>query len=178
MLTDLSVEGLAERERVRSLTKIRGRTRFRPIEPKPCVVEKMEPGPVKERFAAGVVIGAKENRRGKDSLEAFDHSSVISAVCRKMEEGQHLDGVCKVDGAASLLDGEGGDPDGDQSVLAEGQAIVGMGNDVKEEFAIASTMNELGGRWPAKRESAENERPRVEGEFLTAAGTLLADQAN
>ena len=83
-----------------------------------------------------------------------------------------------MDGAASLLYGECGNPDRDQPVLAEWQAIVRMGNDVKEEFAVAAAMNKLKGWWPAKRKSAENERPRVEGEILAAAGTLFADQAN
>jgi hypothetical protein len=175
MLADLSVEGLNQGERVRLLNRIRRRIRFRPIKPKLGTVKKVKPGPVEGGVAARVVIGAEENRRGKDSLKAFDHSCVISAVCRKMEEGQHLDGVCKVDGAASPLYSN---PDGDQPVLAEWQAIVRMGNDVKEEFAIAATMDKLGGRWPAKRESAENKRPSVEGEFLPAAGTLFADQAN
>lgn len=178
MLADLRVERLAKREHIGLLTRIRGRIRFRPIKPKLGAVEKVKPCPVEEWFKVGVVIGAEEKGGGKESLEAFDHSSVISAVCREMEEGQHLRGILKMDGAASLLYGQGCDPDGNQPVLAEWQAIVRMGNDVKEEFAVAPTMDELGGWRPTQRETAENERPRVEGEFLTAEGPLFADQAN
>jgi len=53
-----------------------------------------------------------------------------------------------------------------------------MSNNVKEEIAVASPMNELS-RWrPAQRKSAENERTRIEGEFLASGRSLLPDQAN
>lgn len=112
MLADLGVERLAKREHIRLLTRIRGRIRFRQIEPKLGTVKKVKPCPVEERLTVRVVIGAEENRGGKEPLEAFDHSSIISTICREMEERQHLRGIRKMDGAASLLYGERCDPDG------------------------------------------------------------------
>lgn len=62
--------------------------------------------------------------------------------------------------------------------MAIRQAKVGMGNDMKEEFAVAPTMNELGGWRLTQRETAEDERSCMKGKFLFAIVALLADELN
>ncbi len=58
----------------------------------------------------------------------------MTTVGSEAEEIEHLQGSFKVDGATFLLDGESSYPNGDQSILAEGQAKVGMHRDLQKNF--------------------------------------------
>lgn len=152
--------------------------RFGGMKPKVGVVKKVEPGPVEQRLAVRVSIRAKENCRGKDSLEALDDPGVVAAIFGKMEEAQHLDSVSEMYGTALLFHRQCRDPNGNHAILSKWQPEVRMSDDVKKEFAIAPPMYQLG-RWRAAEwKPAENERASIERQFLTAARSLLADQAN
>ena len=98
----------------------------------------------------------------------------MATVGREPKEIEHLEGSFKVDGATFLLDGESNYPNGDQSILAEGQAELGVRRNLEKEFSVPSRMGQLTGLWSAQRKSAEDKRPRVEGEFLFALVALLA----
>lgn len=53
-----------------------------------------------------------------------------------------------------------------------------MANDLEKEFAAMPGMSELILCGSAQRQTAQNERPGMESEFLTAACALLADEAD
>jgi len=73
----------------------------------------------------------------------LNHSAVIAAVLGKPEELKDLSSTFEMHGAAFLAEREGSDPDRYEAVLAKGQAEVGMADNVKEKFSIASSVNEL-----------------------------------
>jgi len=81
-----------------------------------------------------------------------------------------------VDDATFLLHGEGGHPDGDQSVLAEGQAKLGVRRDLQKKLSVPSCMGQLARLGAAERQAAEDKRPRMEGEFLFPMVALLAGE--
>lgn len=138
----------------------------------------MESGPVDQWLAISLAVGAEEDGGSEDSLETLNHSGVIPAVRGKVEEAEHVDGICEVDRTGLLLHRQCGNPDRNQPVLAEWQAVIRMSNDVEKEFAIAPAMDELGGWGAAEGKSAENEGPHIEGKLLPAGRSLLPDQAD
>jgi hypothetical protein len=83
-------------------------------------IEKMEARRINERVGIGTILRPEEDRRCEDSLKALNHSLIMATVGSEPEEIEHLKGSFKVDGAAFLLDGESGYPNGDQAILAEG----------------------------------------------------------
>ena len=100
----------------------------------------------------------------------------MATVGSEAEEIEHLMGSIKVDGAAFLLDGESGYPNGDQAILAEGQAKIGMRRDLQKKLSVPSCMGQLTRLGAAERQAAEDKRPRMEGEFLFALVALLAGE--
>ena len=62
-----------------------------------------------------------------------------------MKEIENFCGRLKSHDAALLVNGEGGNPDGDEAILTVGQSIIRVSDDVKEKFAIASAMDLLCG---------------------------------
>ena len=74
---------------------------------------------IKQRISTGVILSAEEAGSCKDSLKALDDSPIMAAVGSEAEEIEYLKGSLKEDGATFLLDGESGNPNGDQSILAE-----------------------------------------------------------
>jgi len=75
-------------------------------------IKEMEPGPVEQGLAITLAVGAEEDGGGKDSLETLNHAGVVPAVRGKMEESEHVDGVCEADGPGFLLHRQCGNPDG------------------------------------------------------------------
>ena len=75
---------------------------------------------INQRISIRVILGAEEDGRCEDSLKALNNSPIMATVGSEAEEIEHLKGSFKVDGAAFLLDGESGYPNGDQAILAEG----------------------------------------------------------
>lgn len=126
------------------------------------MVEKVKSRPIEEGSGIRFSIGPEKDRGGKDSLETLDHSLVIPSVGREMEEAQHLGAMRKLHRAALLLYRQCRDPDGNEAILTEGQSVVRMGDNVKEEIAIAPAMDELGGRRSPEREPAENKWTGIE----------------
>jgi hypothetical protein len=120
MLVDFVVEGFAEGEGVSgailgsgSLTVVRSK-------PKMEAIKKMKTRRINQRISVGVILGAEEDGRREDSLKSLNNSPIMATIGSEAEEIEHLKGSFKVDGAAFLLDGESGYPNGDQAILAEG----------------------------------------------------------
>ena len=178
MFIDLVVEGFAQGDGVGGV--ILGRRSLGMIwgEPQVEMIEKVKSRGINQAIHIGVIVGAEEDRGCEDSLEALNHPTIMTTIGRKSEEIEHLDGSLKADGAAFLLDSQGGYPYGDQSVLTEGQTILGMSGDLEEVLSVSSRMGQLAGWRSAERQSAEDERACVEGQFLLSGVALLAGKVD
>jgi hypothetical protein len=98
----------------------------------------------------------------------------MTTIGGEAEEIKHLEGSVKVDDATLLLHGESGHPNGDQPILAEGQAKLGVRRDLQKELSVPSCMGQLTRLGAAERQATEDKRSRMEGEFLFAMVALLA----
>ena len=94
--------------------------------PEVNAIEEVEARPIDQAAAGGLLFGPEEDGGGKKALEALNQASVIAAVLGKAEELEDLSGAFKMHRTALLPQGKGSHPDGDEAVLAEGQAEVGM----------------------------------------------------
>ena len=97
-------------------------------------------------------MGAEEDGRCEDPLKALNNSPIMTTVGSQAEEIEHLEGSVKVDGLASLLDGQSGYPNGDQLILAEGQAKVRVRRNLQKELSVPSCMGQLTRLWAAERQ--------------------------
>ena len=141
-------------------------------------IKEMKTSEVDHAVGSSFLPCAEENRRAKDAFEAFDHAPIVATVFREMKELEDFCGGLKSHHAALLPDSQGGDPNGNEPVLAVGQSKIRMRDNVKEVLAVTPTMDLLGGGWPAKRQTAEDKRTSVESKFLLAVLSLLADKAD
>jgi hypothetical protein len=176
MLIDFVVEGFAEGDNISAailgpgtLGAVRGK-------PKVDAIKEMKPRGIHQQISIRMIPGAEEDGRCEDSLKTLNHSPIMATVGCEPKEIEHLKGSFKVDDAAFLLDGESGYPNGDQSVLAEGQAKVGMRRNPQKELSVPSCMGQLTRLRAAERQTAENKRPRMESEFLFALVPLIAGE--
>jgi hypothetical protein len=144
--------------------------------PKVEAIKKMKTRRINEKIGIRMILRAEEDGRCENSLKALDNSPIMATIRSEPEEIEHLKGSFKVDGAAFLLDGESGYPNGDQAILAEGQAKVGVRRNLQKEFSVSSPMGQLTTLRAAERQAAEDKRPRMEGEFLSPLVALLAGE--
>jgi hypothetical protein len=176
MLVDLIVEGFAEDDGVSGATLGSGSLAVVRSKPKVDAIKKMKTRGINQRISIGVILGAEKDGCCEDSLKALNNSPIMTTVGSEAEEIKHLKGSVKVDGAAFLLNGESGYPNGDQAILAEGQAKLGVRRDLQKKLSVPSCMGQLTRLRAAERQAAEDKRPRVEGEFLFALVALLAGE--
>jgi len=176
MSVDLVVEGFAEDDGVFGAVFGSGSLRVVRGKPKVDAIKKMKTRGIHQQISVRMILGAEEDGRCEDSLKALNNSPIMATVGSEAEEIEHLKGSFKVDGAAFLLDGESGYPNGDQAILAEGQAKLGVRRDLQKKLSISSCMGQLTRLGAAERQAAEDKRPRVEGEFLFALVALLAGE--
>ncbi|MGA2078026.1 MAG: HEAT repeat domain-containing protein [Terriglobia bacterium] len=143
MLIDLSVEGFAQGDGVRTVGGANRSGSAVLVEPEMNFIEEVKSRPVNQLAAARLVLRAKEDGGSKDALEALHHAVVVAAILGKAEELQHLGGAIEVNGPAFLPEGEGGHPDRDEAILAEGNGVIGVRDNLKEEVPIAALVKEL-----------------------------------
>ena len=117
-------------------------------------IEEMKASEVDHSVGRGFLPCAEENRSAEDALEAFDHAPIMATVFREMKELEDFCGGLKSHHAALLPDSQGGDPNGNEPVLAVGQSKIRVSDDVKGEFAVSPAMDLLCGGWPTKRQAA------------------------
>jgi hypothetical protein len=146
--------------------------------PKVNAIEKMKARRIDQPIGIRTILRAEEDRGCEDSLEALNHSPIMTTIGCKTEEIKHPKGSFKVDGAAFLLHGESGYPNGDQPILAEGQAILGVRRDLQKELSVLSRMGQLTGWWAAERQAAEDKRSSMESESLLPHVALLAGKVD
>ena len=177
VVVDLLVECLAETDEVFVADIAYGWFGLVVVEPKPHPIKKMKAGSINQRAVVGLVFGPKEDGGGEDTMEALHDAAIMAAVLGEAEEVEHLSGALETNDPALLLNGERRDPDGNETVLAEGQAELGVSGDV-EESAVASRMNQPGRGWPTERNAAEHEGSGMVGKLLLAILPFLADEAD
>jgi len=131
-----------------------------------------------QRICIGLILGAEEDGRCEDSLKALNNSPIMATIGSEAEEIEHLKGGFKVDGATFLLHGQSGYPDGNQPILSEGQAKLGVRRDLQKELSVPSRMGQLTRFRAAERQAAEDKRPCVESEFLLSGVALLAGKVD
>jgi hypothetical protein len=90
------------------------------MKPEVQAIEEMQTRPIEKKLPVWLIAGAKENRGGEDTLEAFHDAVVSFSVLEEAEEIQHLGGRLEADGPASLAQRQGGHPNGNEAVLAKG----------------------------------------------------------
>ena len=146
------------------------------VEPKVHAIEKVKASHVDDCRFFRSLIGAEENRSGKDSLESLDHAAIVGAVLGQAKEFKDLGGRLKMDGTGVLFHRESSDPDGNQTVLAVRQAASGMSGDFERKSAVTPCVNELAARRPAQGNAAEDEGPGIETQVLSAELAVLADE--
>jgi hypothetical protein len=85
----------------------------------------------------------------------------LSAILAEPEILKQLGWTLEVNDAILLFLSEGGDPDGDQAILAERQAETRVRGDFEEKLAVAPEIGELILPRLSQRQTAKDERPGV-----------------
>ncbi len=75
-----------------------------------------------------------------------------------------------------LLQGEGGDPDGEEAILPIRQTELGMADDFQEELTAMAAVGELMEGRSAEGNPTKDKRPSLVGEFLLVILPLFANQ--
>ena len=101
-------------------------------------IKKVKSSSVYNDCLLALVFGAEEDGGAKDALESLNDSVVMISILRKIEVVEHLRRAPKADNAAFLENGQGGDPDGNQAILAKRQSIPRVPDDIKGKLAVAS----------------------------------------
>ena len=120
MLIDFFVESFAEGDNISAAILGLGTLGAVRSKPKVDAIKKMKTRGIHQQISIRMILGAEEDGRCEDSLKALNNSPIMATVGSEAEEIEHLKGSLKVDGAALLLHGESGHPDGNQPILAEG----------------------------------------------------------
>ena len=177
MLVNLLVEGLTEHDEV---LRVRSRdgSGFFLMKPEVQAIEEVEARPIQEKLPLGLIARAEKDGGREDPLEALHDAVVSFSVFEEAEEVEHLGPGAETDAPASLVERQGGHPDGNETVLAKGQAELWMLRDLEEELAVASRVEQLTLRRPAKWKPTKDERPGVEGQVLDSFLPLLSDEPN
>jgi hypothetical protein len=143
VLVDFAIELLTQRDDVVVLLGLIRLEGLATAELQAKAIEEVKATPVQHRHSARQIIGPKEDCCGKDPLKALHEAAVVGAVLGKLDEVQHLSGGAETKGAALLLQGQGGDPDGNQTILSVGQAKLRVGCNLKKELAVVTGVQKL-----------------------------------
>jgi len=143
VLIDFGVKSFAESHSVRVVACWDGRALAPFRAPEMKLIKKMKARPIHERGTGRLMLRSEKDGRGKYPLEGLHHAPVIAAIFGEAKKVEHLGSAIEMNCAALLPKGESGYPDGNEPVLAEGQAIVWVGDDVKEKASIATFVQHL-----------------------------------
>ena len=178
MLVYFGVETFTENNGVDGLPSRRSLSRFSSVEPELHAIKEVNPTPVEDGAGGSLAISAEEDARRKDALETLDDAAVVKTVFGQLNKIEYLSGGTKMNLAALLPDSQRSSPKWDQPILTKGQSIVGMGDQLKRKFAVASGIGKFSLLWSTQGHSAQNERPGMECQFLRSALTLFPNELN
>src|SRR6516225_8244970 len=131
------------------------------MKPEVQAIEEVEALPIQQELPIGLIVRAEKHGGREDPLEALHDAVVSFSVFEEAEEVEHLGPGAETDAPASLAERQRGHPDGNETVLAKGQAELGMPRDLEEELAVASRVDQLTLRRRAKWKPTKHERPGV-----------------
>ena len=143
VLVNLSVETLAESNRVPMLAGCAGTTLLPFCKPEMKVIKEMKSCPADQMIPCRLIFRTEEDGGRKDALKALCHAPVVPAILGKPEEVQNLGCTMEADCPALLPKSKRCHPDGNQAVLPERQGKVGMSDDLKEELAVPALVGKL-----------------------------------
>ena len=115
---NLLVEGLAERDCVAAPLVVGGLRSSGASELEPHRIHKVEAFCVNNGVPSGLLFGPEEHRGCEDPLESGLNPAVLSSVLGEVKMVEQSSWTAEVNRAGFLLEGQSGNPDGDQSVLA------------------------------------------------------------
>jgi len=90
------------------------------MKPEVQAIEEVEARPIQEKLPLGLIAGAEKDGGREDPLEALHEAVVSFSVFEEAEEVEHLGRGAETDAPASLVERQGGHPDGNETVLAKG----------------------------------------------------------
>ena len=122
--------------------------------------------------------GAEEDGAAEDPTESVGQTAVVRSVLRQSPLVQNLTGTLELDRPALLAHGLGGNPQRDQSILSERQAVVRMADDLEEEAPVPPRMPEGAVNRTADWEPTQDEGAGAEGNLLPPLVPLLPDEAD
>ncbi len=70
------------------------------------MIKKVKTRRINQAIRIGVIVGAEEARVREHSLEALNHSLIMTTVGSKTKEIEHMEGSIKPDDTAFLLDSQ------------------------------------------------------------------------
>jgi hypothetical protein len=147
-------------------------------EPESEFIEEVKSGPINQSPGICSIFGAEKDGSGKEPLKTLNQSPVIPAILGQTKEVEHFGRCGKMNHTVLLAEGQRGNPDRDEPILAERNAEVGMGDDVEKELSISSLVSKLVFGKRTEGNSAKDKRAGVKSKFLTTARTLLTDEAD
>ena len=146
------------------------------VEPKLHAIEEVKARPIYDRCPTGQVFIPEEDGRGKDPLKALNDATVVRTIFRKAEKVEHLCSGIEMNHAAFLPEGQSGNPNWDQAVLAVGESEARVSGDLQEEATVASVVGRLAVGWTAKWDTAKDKGSGMESEFLFILIPLFTDE--
>jgi hypothetical protein len=88
-------------------------------------------------------VRAKKDRGAENAFERGDQSTIFFPAFAHAEGVQHVGRALESDGLALLLNRKRRQEDRHNAVLTEGDAIIGMAGDLKNEFTVSPLIQEL-----------------------------------
>ena len=88
-------------------------------------------------------IGSKKDRRPEDTLERGNQPPILFTAFMHAEGFEHFCSGSKSDRLALLPDGERGQVNRNDPILAKGKPVVGMSRNLEHEIAIPPFVNRL-----------------------------------
>lgn len=95
-----------------------------------------------------------------------------------MEEVEHLGGTSKADNPAAPAQGQGGNPNCDEPVLAVRKTKLRVADNLEEEFAVAADVRSGISRRASQGKAAQDERVGMKSALLSAGLALFANESN
>jgi hypothetical protein len=122
--------------------------------------------------------GFKANVDAKTGEISYGFAKYLRDALLEIEVVEYLKRASKMNHTASLKHGERGDLNGNETVLAKGQAETRVPDDIESKFAIAPGVSQLM-RWGSPQgNAAEDEESGVVGDLLLAIPAFLVHEAN
>jgi hypothetical protein len=113
-----------------------------------------------------LVLRPEEDCAGENAAECFLQSAVTRAVVRHAPLDENLARAAEPDDRRSGTDGSSSQPEEDQPILSERNAVIGVADDLEKEAPVPSRVFQRFGRKAPDRQTAENERAGTERDVL------------